>query len=184
MVFSSEQGRFGFSVSSSEKSTVAQSQNEIFQTKFTIYNHRKTSFFLLSLVAAFHIIVIFSILTGDLTRHNRDYDEPLKLIQLRPEPKQKTLDLTLPSLRLEMINPQFVIPDSTSGVRVIEFVNTDFSGLPSEDDYELPNENSELYKDVFDPRLRKKLQDNHQVVSKAKSAKLRTWADVTGNTVV
>ena len=155
------------------------------QARFRNARPKKNSALLFILVVALHSVIILLILGNQSARRSNVINEkPLQLLQLQPEKKINSYNVDVQPLSLRAPEIQLVIPESISDTNQIQFIESDLKGLPSVDTYELPTENSHLYPDVFDPRLRKKLQENHQVVSKAKLAKLRTWKDVTGNTVV
>lgn len=155
------------------------------QARFPNAHLKKNSALLFALVIAFHIVIILLILSSQsASRSNAAYEKPLQLLQLQPEKEINSYNVNVQPLSVRAPEIQFVIPESINDANQIQFIESDLKVLPSADTYELPSENAHLYPDVFDPRLRKKLQENHQVVSKAKLAKLRTWKDVTGNTVV
>ena len=155
------------------------------QPRVTNSRRKKSSALLLSLVVVFHSVIIFLMLNSKaIQRSNLSYQKPLQLLQLQPERKIISNQIGLQSLNIHAPEIRLTLPETIKDNKSLEFSESDLRGLPSEDTYELPSKNAHLYNDVFDPRLRKQLQENHQVVSKAKRAKLRTWQDVAGNTVV
>ena len=103
---------------------------------------------------------------------------------LHPQKVVPTFEPHIPevNIRSDSLKLDFHIPD----VKYIEIDKSglDLSAVEPNMHYELPNKNEDRYKDVFDPRLRKRLQENYQVVSKAKESKLKNWTRSDGTIMV
>lgn len=141
------------------------------------------SFFIFFTIFVGHVFFIDMALNHNPRSAENSFHELLLQVSiLHPQKVISEFDSRLPeaNIRFESVQPDFQIP----AIKNIEIdkANLDLSIDPNTH-YELPSPHSDRYANVFDPRLRKQLQENHQVVSKAKIAKLRTWNDGSGNTV-
>lgn len=140
--------------------------------------------FIFCIIVVIHLLFIFIALTSKSSRkEDLSHESLLQVIMLRPQKPEFEFEPHVPevNIRSYALQLEFHIPDVKYAEADIS--DLDLSAIEPNVHYELPNINADKFKDVFDPRLRKQLQENHQVVSKAKIAKMRTWNDGAGNTV-
>ncbi|MET0357212.1 MAG: hypothetical protein ABW044_10565 [Cellvibrio sp.] len=97
----------------------------------------------------------------------------IQMIQLKPEKVDAVLTVETPTIHFQSRAIHVDIPN-------IDFVDqgpADLRLIHSQSDipYELPGKNSDLYGDVFDPVLRKKLQEAHANRRPARKDAINTW---------
>ncbi|RYY01605.1 MAG: hypothetical protein EOO53_16525 [Gammaproteobacteria bacterium] len=130
-----------------------------------------------------HVFLIFIILNT-------------KSKQLKDLPSETVMQIS--EVKIQNNFSAFVpeIPDLNTGIKSFDLSLPDIKfneaprgpldlSLPKiSDSYELPDATSELYKDVFDPKLRKKLQEAHANRKPKKQNTINTWETSGGTTLV
>ena len=107
------------------------------------------------------------------------------IMQLREAPSENIFYVSepeTPNINVEVKPIHLVVPELD--FKENNKTRLDLSVVPSDQTYELPEANAELYKDVFDPKLRKKLQEAHANRKPKKQNTLNTWETSGGTTLV
>jgi hypothetical protein len=142
---------------------------------------RSSSITLVAIVIAHGLFIFVALNAKTKQRENFPSQSLLQLIQLQPEESviseiQKP-DVSFQSTAVHIQLPAIEINDAPH-------ILTDLSDYQSVEPYELPNPNDALYGDVFDPQLRKKLQETHANRRAQKPDALNTWITSGGTTLV
>ncbi len=114
---------------------------------------KKSSLVLFLVVFLMHVLLVFYMLKyGVKVREALVVEAQVNLMLLKPENNSAPFsDLPINPDERSVILLEVVIPE-------IEIKELDLGVSDFNDTYELHNKNSDKYKDVFDPKLRKKLQ--------------------------
>jgi len=139
------------------------------------------AFYAAIIVAAIHLVAVLLFLYANKTADT--HPGPLSSLQMiKPV---ADISETTPILEPPLIDfqPGF-LPIQLAELDIAQSVHADLTRIYSAADtpYQLPDKNADLYPDVFDPRLRKKLQDAHANRKPVKKDLINTW--VSGETTL
>lgn len=144
---------------------------------------RKASGFILAIIIVAHGILIILVLNNKYKSREFTTNETLlRLVDFSSEKYQPLVVLEEPIVSFHLNTFHSYLPNvdiKDAPVKGADLTNYQYS-VP----YELPNKNDDLYSDVFDPVLRKKLQDAHAKRKPKKQNTLNTWETTGGTTFV
>jgi hypothetical protein len=144
---------------------------------------QRNSPFILVLIILTHLILIF-LVSNIKSKHpeNLPFETVMQLRDLQSENTFSVSEPEIPNINVEIKPVQLAVPEISFNENYKS--RLDLSAPPSDNIYELPHANAELYKDVFDPVLRKKLQEAHANRKSKKHDALNTWETSGGTTLV
>ena len=139
--------------------------------------------FVLILIVLIHLLLIALVLNIKSKQRKDIYFEAI--MQLRELPTKNIYSISepeVPNINVDVKPIHLVVP--ALDFKENNKIPLDLSVITSDQTYELPDANAELYKDVFDPKLRKKLQEAHASRKPKKQNTLNTWETAGGATLV
>lgn len=144
---------------------------------------RKTSGFIFATIVIAHGVLIILVLNSKLKpREYKTRETLLQLVELSPEKYLSVADLEKPVVIFHLNAIHNKLPDVD--IKDAPIKKADVTNYQSSVPYELPNKNDKLYSDVFDPVLRKKLQEANANRKPKKHDTLNTWQTSGGTTLV
>ena len=105
----------------------------------------------------------------------------IQMIQLKPDPVESVLSAEPPVVSFRQRAIHVDLPDIAIKA---DSVNLGLIRDPSATAYELPDRNMDIYRDVFDPKLRQKLIDAQVFNRPRTKGEANTWTEVDGRTFV
>ncbi len=143
---------------------------------------RKASGFIFAIIVIAHGILIILVLNSkSKLREYRVTETLLQLVDLPPEEYQPLVEPEKPIVSFHLTANHNELPNIDIKNAPVE--KADLTNYQSSVPYELPNKNDKLYSDVFDPVLRKKLQEAHANRKPKKQNTLNTWETSGGTTL-
>ena len=144
---------------------------------------RKASGFIFAIIIFVHGILIILVFNNKSKLREYTVTETLlQLVDLPPERYQPLVEPKKPMVIFHLNTIHSELPDVD--VKDVPDKRADLTNYQSSVPYELPNKNDKLYSDVFDPVLRKKLQEAHANRKPKKQDTLNTWQTSGGTTLV
>lgn len=139
--------------------------------------------FVLILIVLIHLLLIALVLNiKSKQRKDISFEAIMQLRELPTKNIYSVSETEIPNINVDVKPIHLVVPEIT--FKENNKTPLDLSVITSDQTYELPDANAELYKDVFDPKLRKKLQEAHAARKPKKQESLETWRASNGTTLV
>lgn len=146
-------------------------------------NSNRTSVYGIVVTAIIHAIAVFIFLCMNRASHSSIESQPLiQMIKLKSEAPEALIELQPPSINFQLTVIQNVLP--VLDIKSSEPADLTRNYLLSETPYELPDKNADMYKDVFDPKLRKKLIEAQVFNKPRKIEKSKSWTEADGRTFI
>jgi hypothetical protein len=148
---------------------------------------KKSSLIVLALIFSLHLAVIFLMLNTKTFTKLQPHEPVIVFHLLRPELSEPLQTIQPPNILHSFERAITRFPDPEP-IRIE--INEALSGV-AKNGYELPGqrENGQQYENIFDPKMRKKLADNHHLNSRtlnsrSLNSKLKSWTDSSGTQFV
>lgn len=137
---------------------------------------------LIIIVLCVHCILIASVLFYK-PQHATHPSPTMRYIKLEPERPNQIFPMQIPVIKQDAVDissrvfppPQLHIEETVVDYRLT---------LSAPDNYQLTDKKAEAYKDIFDPRLRKQLEENYRPTRKPAVKSYESFTNVHGATVV
>ena len=109
----------------------------------------------------FHCVLFIAFMRIQLGKHQTlSLQRTFTLVSLPPERNSPILELPPPSLNFNTHLMQIPLPNIEIAESPTQTMNA--TSIEMDKSYELPNKSSNRYQEIFDPKLRQKLQALHQ----------------------
>jgi len=144
---------------------------------------KRISFFAIAITAIIHFAVVLIFIFEN--KKNYVSVEPqyfLQVIKLRAEEPEINMELRSPSINFPIKIRPVILPTLDFDQSLHAELEKEYSN--SDIPYQLPDKNSELHKNVFDPKMRKKLIDAQGFNTPRKVEKSKSWTEADGRTFV
>lgn len=160
-------------------------QGRISYSSKTALQHNSLRVLIIIVLA--HLLLIFIAFNAKNRQHEFfPLETIMQLVQLQPEKAVSADEPEQLSIEFKNTPIHLALPELSSALNFTETykVELDLSLPPSDQLYEFPDESFEQYKNVFDPKLRKKLIDAQVFNIPHKAEKPTTWTEIDGRVFI
>jgi len=144
---------------------------------------KRISFFAIAITGIIHLVVaLMFIFASNKNGVSLEQQSFLQVIKLKVKDPEINMELRSPSINFPIKIRPVILPTLDFDQSLHAELEKEYSN--SDIPYQLPDKNSELHKNVFDPKMRKKLIDAQGFNTPRKVEKSKSWTEADGRTFV